>query len=100
MFSVTKSVYVHLVIVTLAMTVDEEAALENARRLEIGPEGGDDEPESPEIDNSAETGDYNNKQSDPSSTSSGVQAIKFGIKKNEPPPANVAPVNVLEQCKH
>ena len=32
-----------------------------------------------------------------SRTSSGVQAIKFGIKKTEAPPTNVKPINVLDQ---
>lgn len=71
--------------------------MEKARRLEIGPDEGDIEDD--HEDNAHEFEEAEERPPEDVPSSSGVPAIRFGIKKNEPPPSNIAPVNVLDQCK-
>jgi len=78
---------------------DTEAALERAKRLELGPDD-EDYMEEHLYEHEEEDEEKMEKTKDSTGSSSGgIQAIRFGIKKNDSTLSNIATVNVLDLCK-
>lgn len=75
------------------MSIEDE--IEKAKRLDFNPEA--EEADAAEDD--GQDAEIEDKLEEELVEKPSVQAIKFGIKKAEPPASNVAAVNVLEQCR-